>query len=118
MPNWADDEGRYYYTPKGKSWQESVQIPHPPVSNPRGCNCICCFENAAEKDSSSSKEKEYEFVMVTTKVWSSKFKAKSIEEAIEKFHQQGEWQNCDFQDHVQPDVEVRDSDGHVLRHRI
>lgn len=45
MPNWSDDEGRYWYTPPGAPWYEAIQIPYPPVSVPRsGCKCRCCAD--------------------------------------------------------------------------
>lgn len=34
MPNWADDEGRFY-------WGDQ-EIPHPPVRYVSRCKCCCC----------------------------------------------------------------------------
>jgi hypothetical protein len=42
MPNWADDEGRYHWTPPGKQWFEAVEIPHSPVSRCRSKRCAMC----------------------------------------------------------------------------
>jgi len=45
VPNWADDEGRYWWTPPGKTWHEAVEIPHAPLSVEDGCDCIYCVHN-------------------------------------------------------------------------
>lgn len=42
MPNWADDEGRYHWTPPGKPWYDAIEIPHAPVIIRDGCQCPCC----------------------------------------------------------------------------
>jgi len=42
VPNWADDEGRFWWTPPDKEWYGSVQIPHAPVTVKPGCKCPCC----------------------------------------------------------------------------
>jgi hypothetical protein len=44
MPNWSDENGRYWYQPEGKTINEMVEIPHAPVGSPEGCTCICCRE--------------------------------------------------------------------------
>lgn len=42
MPNWADDEGRFWWTPPGGTWLDEVEIPHAPVTRPAGCSCAMC----------------------------------------------------------------------------
>ena len=44
MPNWADENGRYWYNPPGKHWWESVEIPHPPVVMRPKCKCAFCTD--------------------------------------------------------------------------
>lgn len=56
MPNWAHDDGRYYYTPKGKHWTDNVEIPHAPVELPSNCSCLCCIENKPKKKKKSVKK--------------------------------------------------------------
>ncbi len=46
MPNWGDNEGRYWWTaPDGRE----VQIPHAPVSFHKNCRCACCNHQRKEK---------------------------------------------------------------------
>lgn len=49
MPNWSDDEGRYWWNPPGTAWYESVEIPHPPVVVEKGCKCEFCKHERAHK---------------------------------------------------------------------
>jgi hypothetical protein len=42
MPNFADDEGRFWRTPPGKVWHEAVEIPHAQVTVRKRCNCVFC----------------------------------------------------------------------------
>jgi len=42
MPNWSDEDGRYWWTPPGKHWTER-EIPHPPVVTVSGCVCDFCM---------------------------------------------------------------------------
>jgi len=43
MPNWGDDEGRYWWNPTPyRGYQDCVEIPHPPVFVQKGCRCAFC----------------------------------------------------------------------------
>ncbi len=56
MPNWADDEGRYWWVPPGKMWYDSIQIPHPPISAEKGCTCeFCKYEKSQIKPKKNNK---------------------------------------------------------------
>ena len=56
MPNWSDDEGRYWWTPPGKMWYENVEVPHPPITVRKGCACdFCVYERAEKKKAKKEK---------------------------------------------------------------
>lgn len=50
MPNWSDDEGRFWWTPPGKMWYDRVEVPHPPVVVMKKCSCdFCEYERKQKK---------------------------------------------------------------------
>jgi hypothetical protein len=55
MPNWADENGRYWWTPPDGHWLNSVEIPHAPVINYNDCNCDCCvyYRKSKKKNTTS-----------------------------------------------------------------
>lgn len=59
MPNWGDDEGRYWWTPPGKMWYDRIEVPHPPVITEKNCKCdFCIHERAEKKKAIKQREKE------------------------------------------------------------
>ena len=65
MPNWADDEGRYYWGPPGVPFYDQVEIPHAPVTYKSDCLCDCCAfarkqRGAPEPQSDAERIKELE----------------------------------------------------------
>lgn len=58
MPNFSNDEGRYFYQPKGKSWLDSVEIPHIPTLRPKGCTCLCCLEEMSPDERYEAEQNE------------------------------------------------------------
>lgn len=52
MPNWSDDEGRYWYWDGDKRpFWDAVQIPHVPAGPPvAGCTCSYCVPAAQTQD--------------------------------------------------------------------
>lgn len=51
MPNWSDDEGRYWWTrPDGRM----VEIPHPPFAE-AGCRCQLCSHEAEQRQKIAGK---------------------------------------------------------------
>lgn len=49
MPNWSDENGRFWYTPPGKHYTSSIEVPHPPVSVEPGCTCAFCTDKQPRK---------------------------------------------------------------------
>jgi len=46
MPDWADDEGRYFWSGPNNDFTFDVQIPHAPICGPRpGCDCDFCIHD-------------------------------------------------------------------------
>jgi len=43
MPNWSDEDGRYWWTPPDKSYFNSIEIPHPPIIVDKDCLCAFCY---------------------------------------------------------------------------
>jgi hypothetical protein len=54
MPNWSSDSGRYYWTPPGKTWLESKEIPHAPIIVVDNCKCLFCEYKRKLKNESAS----------------------------------------------------------------
>jgi hypothetical protein len=46
MPEWADENGRYWF--KDTSSGSYIEIPHAPVERPKGCLCACCRANSRD----------------------------------------------------------------------
>lgn len=59
MPNWSDDEGRFWWTPPGKMWYDNIQIPHPPVLVEEGCTCEFCEYEKSQTKPKKLKEKKH-----------------------------------------------------------
>jgi hypothetical protein len=61
VPNWSDENGRYWYTPIGGGVHDEVEIPHAPVGAPEGCTCICCRERPEIEKRMRSEEVQVDF---------------------------------------------------------
>lgn len=49
MPNWADENGRYWWNPPETVWYDAVEVPHAPVGDPvDGCKCAYCVHKLAK----------------------------------------------------------------------
>jgi hypothetical protein len=49
MPNWSDENGRYWWNPPGSKWYEAVEIPHAPVGIEPKCKCVYCQHSINKK---------------------------------------------------------------------
>lgn len=57
MPNWEDENGRYWFVPKGSDLWCREQIPHSPTSEVKGCKCAFCLECRNEEKNERDKKK-------------------------------------------------------------
>lgn len=46
MPNWSDENGRYWWKPPGETFDQ--EIPHPPVIPDEDCGCVFCEYNLSK----------------------------------------------------------------------
>ncbi len=58
MPNFSDDEGRYYWQPPGKFWYERIEIPHAPIVIEAGCRCKFCVTKRIESSENETRTRQ------------------------------------------------------------
>jgi hypothetical protein len=55
MPNWSDENGRYWWERPGH-W--AIEIPHPPLITEKGCKCPFCKHSHKNKQEKQILEKQ------------------------------------------------------------
>jgi hypothetical protein len=82
MPNFSDENGRYWWTPDGAAWYDRIEVLHPPMRVRKGCPCAFCENERLKKPKRKRKVKTMKVTSQTTYQFTIKDLQKLLENSI------------------------------------